>query len=120
MGSLGIWPGWLGVIGSIVTARAEDSAWRLRRAPQDIIDFMAARGLVGRIMRAAGRAHYLPDTTPAHEMRGRSADGMMPGPIREGLVSELGHAAYLGAELTRAEAALGFGLSYEQDRPLHR
>jgi tetrahydromethanopterin S-methyltransferase subunit A len=62
--------------------------------------------------------HHLPDNTPAHEMKGRSAEAMVLGLIREGLVSELSHAAYLGAELARAETALRFGLSYEQDQPL--
>ena len=35
-----------------------------------------------------------------------------------GLVSQLGHAAYLGSELTKAEIALRTGRSYVQDRPL--
>ena len=43
---------------------------------------------------------------------------MLLGFIREGLVSELTHAGYLGAELAKAETALRLGLHYEQDRPL--
>ena len=62
--------------------------------------------------------HYLPDNTPAHEMRGRSAGPMMLGLIREGLVSQLSHAAYLGEELAKAQAALTLGLEYKQDLPL--
>ena len=62
--------------------------------------------------------HYLPDHTPAHEMRGRSAGPMLLGLLREGLVSQLSHAGYLGEELAKAQAALGLGLRYDQDRPL--
>jgi tetrahydromethanopterin S-methyltransferase subunit A len=62
--------------------------------------------------------HYLPDHTPAHEMRGRVAGSMFLGLLREGLVSQLSHAGYLGEELAKAEAALRLGLRYDQDRPL--
>lgn len=66
--------------------------------------------------------HYLPDHTPAHEMRGRSAESMVLGLLREGLVSQLSHAGYLGGELAKAEAALRLGktVRYEQDRPLRQ
>jgi hypothetical protein len=64
--------------------------------------------------------HYLPDHTPAHEMRGRSAGSMLLGLLREGLVTQLSHAGYLGEELAKAEAALRFDLRYDQDRPLRR
>jgi tetrahydromethanopterin S-methyltransferase subunit A len=62
--------------------------------------------------------HYLPDHTPAHEMRGRVAGSMVLGLLREGLVTQLSHAGYLGEELSKAQAALRFGLRYDQDRPL--
>jgi tetrahydromethanopterin S-methyltransferase subunit A len=66
--------------------------------------------------------HYLTDHTPAHEMRGRTAESMMLGLIREGLISQLSHAGYLGGELAKAESALRLGVRvrYEQDRPLRR
>src|SRR5215831_3317027 len=64
--------------------------------------------------------HYLPDHTPAHEMRGRSAGSMLLGLVREGLVTQLSHAGYLGEELAKAEAALRFDVRYDQDRPLKR
>jgi tetrahydromethanopterin S-methyltransferase subunit A len=64
--------------------------------------------------------HYLPDHTPAHEMRGRSAGPMLLGLLREGLVTQLSHAGYLGEELAKAEAALRFDLRYDQDRPLRQ
>lgn len=64
--------------------------------------------------------HYMPDHTPAHEMRGRAATSMFLGLVREGLVSQLSHAGYLGEELAKAEAALRLTLRYTQDRPLKR
>jgi tetrahydromethanopterin S-methyltransferase subunit A len=62
--------------------------------------------------------HYLTDHTPAHEMRGRLAEPMYLGLLREGLVTQLSHAAYIGGELAKAEAALHLDLRYRQDRPL--
>jgi tetrahydromethanopterin S-methyltransferase subunit A len=64
--------------------------------------------------------HYRPDSTPAHEMRGRSAEAMLLGLLREDLVSQLSHAGYLGGELAKAEAALRLDLRYEQDQPLRQ
>src|SRR2546426_3194173 len=62
--------------------------------------------------------HYLPNHTPAHEMRGRGATSMLLGLLRAGLVTQLSHAGYLGEELAKAQTALQFGLRYDQDRPL--
>ena len=62
--------------------------------------------------------HFLPDNQPAHELRGRSPEAIMLGMLKEGLVSQLSHAAYLGGELAKAETAVRLDLAYEQDRPL--
>jgi tetrahydromethanopterin S-methyltransferase subunit A len=62
--------------------------------------------------------HYLPDHTPSHEMRGRGTTSMLLGLLRDGLVTQLSHAGYLGEELAKAQTALQFGLRYDQDRPL--
>ena len=62
--------------------------------------------------------HYLPDHTPAHEMRGRGATSMLLGLLRAGLVTQLSHAGYLGEELAKAQTALQFGMRYDQDRLL--
>jgi hypothetical protein len=43
---------------------------------------------------------------------------MLLGLLREGLVTQLSHAGYLGEELAKAQAALHLGLRYDQDRPL--
>ncbi len=62
--------------------------------------------------------HYLTDHTPAQEMRGRGATSMLLGLLRDGLVTQLSHAGYLGEELAKAQVALQFGLRYDQDRLL--
>ncbi|HZY94488.1 MAG TPA: hypothetical protein VFE98_06465 [Candidatus Bathyarchaeia archaeon] len=43
---------------------------------------------------------------------------MLLGLLREGLVTQLSHAGYLGEELSKAQTALQFKLRYDQDRPL--
>jgi hypothetical protein len=45
---------------------------------------------------------------------------MLLGLLREGLVTQLSHAGYLGEELAKAEAAMRFDLRYDQDRPLRQ
>lgn len=62
--------------------------------------------------------HYLPDRSPGHEVRSRSGEAIFRALLREGLVTRLDHAGYVGAELAKAEAALRLGRAYEQDRPL--
>jgi tetrahydromethanopterin S-methyltransferase subunit A len=49
---------------------------------------------------------------------GRTAAEVSGAILAAGLVSQLDHAAYLGAELARAELALRLGVPYRQDRPL--
>ena len=43
---------------------------------------------------------------------------MLLGLLRDGLVTQLSHAGYLGEELAKARTALQFGLRYDQDRLL--
>ncbi len=62
--------------------------------------------------------HYTPAAQPVHIMRGGSAEGMALALIREKIVTQLTHAAYIGGELAKAETALRTGLEYEQDHPL--
>ncbi len=49
---------------------------------------------------------------------GKSAKAICDTIVREGLVSRLDHAAYLGRELQKAEIALKNDLEYEQCDPL--
>jgi tetrahydromethanopterin S-methyltransferase subunit A len=53
-----------------------------------------------------------------HIIRGRAADVLYHTIIHEKLLSQFDHAAYLGAELAKAETALYNNLPYEQDRKL--
>ncbi len=49
---------------------------------------------------------------------GKNAEDIYNTIVREGKVSLLQHAAYLGAELTKAEIAMKLGKEYVQDCPL--
>lgn len=62
--------------------------------------------------------HYLPDHSPAHSIRGRNGESILLALLREGLITQMSHAGYLGAELAKAETALRLGLNYDQDLPL--
>lgn len=64
--------------------------------------------------------HYRDDLGAGHEMRGRRGESMVLGLVQAGLVTDPGHAAYLGAELVKAETAVRLGLDYVQDIPLRR
>ena len=61
---------------------------------------------------------YDRDRTLLRVIEGRTATEICHTLVRHGLVQELGHAAYLGRELARAEDAVRLGLHYEQDSPL--
>jgi dihydropteroate synthase len=50
-------------------------------------------------------------------IRGRSWADVFSTIVRNGDVSLLDHAAYLGKELYKAELAIQFGRSFEQDGP---
>jgi dihydropteroate synthase-like protein len=63
--------------------------------------------------------HYpLGEEEPDVVVKGRDSRAIYQTIIREGLVSKLDHAAYLGKELEKAHIALLLGRSYTQDRPL--
>ena len=62
--------------------------------------------------------HYTQDGVLNEVIRGTRANDVANTVIRRGLLSRLDHAAYLGRELAKAEAAVTLGLSYAQDSPL--
>ncbi len=63
--------------------------------------------------------HYpLGEEEPDEVARGKSAKALWRWAVERGLVSILDHAAYLGYELAKAEAALKLGKPYVQDQPL--
>ena len=63
--------------------------------------------------------NYSADRRYQRTLVGTDAEAICHTLVREGLVSELSHAAYIGREIAKAEEALRLGLDYEQDRPLY-
>jgi tetrahydromethanopterin S-methyltransferase subunit A len=59
--------------------------------------------------------HYENSGRLAHVIEGRQAAVIAATVVERGLVTKLDHAAYLGRELQKAEAALSAGAAYEQD-----
>jgi len=61
--------------------------------------------------------HHVPDGRPSQFLfRGKNAIDLYRSIVRENLVSKFDHAAYIGKELARAEAALKSGQPYVQDK----
>ena len=96
------------------TLRAEPdppSAWTYDPAGFFLIHLDRQRGLLL-------LEHYSQDRRLLHRLEGETAAALSQTAIRLGLVTLLQHAAYLGRELAKAEAALRFDLHYQQDSPL--
>src|ERR1700730_10690078 len=64
--------------------------------------------------------HYENNGRLAHVIEGRQAALIASTVVERGFVTQLDHAAYLGRELAKAEAALSDGIMYEQDAALGR
>jgi tetrahydromethanopterin S-methyltransferase subunit A len=64
--------------------------------------------------------HYENNGRLAHVIEGRQAALIAATVVERGFVTQLDHAAYLGRELAKAEAALSDGVIYEQDAALGR
>ena len=64
--------------------------------------------------------HYTADGGMGHRLAGPDAESVGGALTEWGLLTRLDHAAYMGRELAKAEAALRLGLAYRQDEPLHR
>lgn len=62
--------------------------------------------------------HYSPERRFEGRIVGPDAEAICHTLVRENLVSEPSHAAYIGREVAKAEEALRWGLEYEQDRAL--
>jgi dihydropteroate synthase len=78
------------------------------------------RVMIDRDARALVALYYTSNEAlePSVMVRGADAAGVMAEVLRLGLVSRLDHAAYLGAELAKAEVALKIGRDYVQDADL--
>lgn len=74
--------------------------------------------LLDRDTRAILCEHYVKEGILNEVIRGASAEVVANTAIKRGLISRLDHAAYLGRELAKAEAALVLELPYIQDEPL--
>ena len=64
--------------------------------------------------------HYYKDNIPGFIIQGHSAEAILLSLLQNELVSQLSHAGYLGAELSKAETALKLNLKYEQDQSLKK
>lgn len=96
---------------AIVAERDPPSAW-----VYDPVGFFLV--FVDRERRRLRLEQYGQDRRLVRVIEGRNAEELCHTVVRIGQVTLLAHAAYLGRELARAEAALALGLDYEQDRPL--
>jgi hypothetical protein len=64
--------------------------------------------------------HYSPKKELLCEIEGKNAEEIYNTIVREGMVSSLSHAAYIGSELQKAEIAMKNGLDYVQDETLSK
>ena len=62
--------------------------------------------------------HYFKNNKPGFIIKGHSSESILLAILEKELVSQLSHAGYLGAELTKAETALKLNLKYVQDQSL--
>jgi tetrahydromethanopterin S-methyltransferase subunit A len=62
--------------------------------------------------------HYYKDNRPGYIIKGHSSEAILLSILEKGLVSQMSHAGYLGAELAKAETALKLNLKYTQDQSL--
>lgn len=62
--------------------------------------------------------HYYKDNRPGFIIKSHSSDAILRAIIDNNLISQMSHAAYLGAELTKAKIALKHKLIYIQDQSL--
>ena len=62
--------------------------------------------------------YYGEDHALKYSVEGTNAEEIYVTIVREGMVSTLEHAAYVGSELMKAEIAMKKNLAYVQDDPL--
>jgi tetrahydromethanopterin S-methyltransferase subunit A len=95
----------------VAATRDPASAWSYDPVGYFVVFVDRARRLIH--VEQYSREHRL-----VRAIDGRAAEEISHTIVRLGQVTTLGHAAYLGRELAKAETALVLGLDYEQDRPL--
>ncbi len=101
--------------GKAKVVKAEKKAASAEMDPRGVF-----RVMIDRDARALVALYYTSNEAlePSVMVRGADAAGVMAEVLRLGLVSRLDHAAYLGAELAKAEVALKIGRDYVQDADL--
>ena len=62
--------------------------------------------------------HYYKDNQPGFIIKGHSSESILLSILKKELISQMSHAGYLGAELSKAEIALKLNLKYTQDQTL--
>jgi len=62
--------------------------------------------------------HYYKDNQPGFIIKGHSSESILLAILKKELISQMSHAGYLGAELSKAEIALKLNLKYTQDQTL--
>lgn len=62
--------------------------------------------------------HYYTNNKPGFIVQGHSSESILLAILENDLVSQMSHAGYLGAELTKAETAIRLNLKYIQDQSL--
>jgi tetrahydromethanopterin S-methyltransferase subunit A len=62
--------------------------------------------------------HYYKNNRPGFIIKGHSSEAILLSILDKDLVSQMSHAGYLGAELSKAETALKLNLKYTQDQSL--
>lgn len=97
----------------VVATRDPSTSWEYDRVGYFLV-------FVDRSRRRLRVEHHSQDHVLKIAFEGRRAEELCHTIVRRGEVTVLAHAAYLGRELAKAEAALELGLEYEQDRPLAR
>lgn len=91
-----------------IVAAPPTEAVTMDRAGYFVILPLAQRGIIT-------VEHYGYDNTVLRTIEGADARAIYMTIIKEGWVTELSHAAYVGKELTRAELSLQYGFRYIQD-----
>jgi tetrahydromethanopterin S-methyltransferase subunit A len=73
---------------------------------------------INRVRNEISVKHYYQDNQPGYIIKSHSSEAIMRAIIENNLISQMSHAAYLGAELTKAKIALKNNFQYHQDQPL--
>ena len=98
---------------NMIEARKDNTIWEMDEKGYFLIDPRPEEEIIY-------AHHYTPDRKYNCSITGETAEEIYYTIIKEELVKSLLHAAYLGAELQKAELVIAYEIaSYEQDKFLH-